>query len=260
MIRTGVAPDCIPAAFVPIIAAAIARFEDWRVDGSAGEDAALLLYGSVATGMARVGASDVDLIALGVDPAAAAALGSELGERFGELCCSAEIGTGDIDGHLGADDESYGARVFLRHYCVLLAGRDPVPGSSSYAGDIAAARGLNGDIGHALEAWRRDYAANANPASLRRGIARKTLLAIAMLASIRDRTWTTDRQEGADRWRRHRPDLADALATLLAWSDGECADLAAVAAMLPPDGVIERVVADYAADIGLWDSGAARAE
>ena len=53
-----------------------------------------------------------------------------------------------------SSDESYGNRVFLRHYCVLLAGSDAHRPKHDFAGDRRAARGFNGDIAQHVQRWR----------------------------------------------------------------------------------------------------------
>jgi hypothetical protein len=50
----------------------------------------------------------------------------------------------------GDTDAACGYRVFLRHYCVHLAGPDPSAGLPAFPADARAARGFNGDIGQHL--------------------------------------------------------------------------------------------------------------
>jgi hypothetical protein len=50
-------------------------------------------------------------------------------------------------------------------------------------------------------------------------VARKTLLAVAGIVSVHDRTWTTDRELAARRWAAVDPARAAGLTTLLDWSD-----------------------------------------
>lgn len=117
MIRTGADRGCVPAVYEPVIAAVLDAFE------GVGDDAAELhLYGSVANGTARVGRSDVDLVAIDVPQDWAWQTGQRLSARFAELCRGVEIGRGSRGDYLADGDEAYGNQVFLRHYCVPLAG------------------------------------------------------------------------------------------------------------------------------------------
>lgn len=248
-IRTGVARERVPAAYEPVLTAAVGA------SGRAG--ASLLLYGSVATGRAQPG-SDVDLLAVGVDADEVAAISAQLSGRFGALCRRVEIGTAQPTDFSGPGDEAYGNRVFLRHYCLLLSGADFRTGWPAYPGDARAARGFNGDLDRHLARWRADLPA-AGPdeaAALGRRVARKTLLALAGLVSVHDATWTTDRATAVRRWSDVAPALAPGLTRLLAWADGRVgADGAEVAVVLATDGVVARIRDAYAARVGMWPVG-----
>lgn len=261
-IRTGVGLDRVPTMFRPVVAqatsAVLAEYPDVSV----------LLYGSVATGQAEVGRSDVDLLTVGLPAAAGQRLGAELSARFGALCRGVELATSTSDDLCGEDDRSYGNRVFLRHYCALVAGPDPAIGPAAFLADVRAARGFNGDIAGHARRWRERLAAVRDPAvdpavdvgQLARRIGRKTLFAVAGLVSVHDSTWTTDRSGAAARWAQVAPDDADGLATLLAWSgDGPCT----AAATQPPDPqvlqevldtTVASVVSAFAGTIGLWSA------
>ncbi len=241
-ITTGAGRDQVPVHFEPVLAAAV---------GGAG-DASVYVYGSVATGTARVGESDVDVLTIGLPPTEATALAAALTDRFAGLCRSVEVAAAQPGDFAGDGDEAYGGRAFLRHYCVHLAGPDLGAELPDFAADRRAARGFNGDIARHARRWRADLGGGADPARLGRRLARKTLLAVAGLVSIHDGTWTTDRAAANTRWGEVVPSLAADLRRLLAWSRGDdLPDAPAVAAAL--DGVVAQVVNAFAARIGLWD-------
>ncbi len=252
--REGVAPDgtivtgvdrrAVPPAYESVLTALQEALAAWPTVSS-------YLDGSVATGQARPGRSDDDVLTVGLPRDRAADLGRALTGRFAGLAREVALAPAQPADLVGDDDPAYGMRVFVRHYCVHLGGPEQAPGGS-FRADARAARGFNGDIDHHLRRWRRD---RTDPDVLGRRIARKTLLATAGLVSVLDSTWTTDRALAADRYRRHRPDLADGLAVLLAWSDDEStADTRPVREVLAPDGVVAQLVADVAARVGLWRS------
>src|SRR5262245_33027593 len=91
-----------------------------EVAGNSG--ASLYLYGSVATGRARVGESDVDLLTIGLTGDEATAVSANLSIRFASICRSVEVAASSPDDFVGDDDEAYGGRVFLHHYCVHFGG------------------------------------------------------------------------------------------------------------------------------------------
>jgi uncharacterized protein len=243
-IRTGARRDRVPAAFEPVLADAVASLR--------GSGAALYVYGSVATGTVHPRSSDVDLLAIGLPESAA--VGQRLSARYADLCRGVEVAAAtaaDLDGDA---DAAYGYRVFLRHYCVHLAGPDPSAALPAFPADARAARGFNGDIAQHLHQWRLELASGRIPADLLGvRVARKTLLAVAGLVSVRDRTWTTDRTRAAHRWSEIEPGLADRLSQLLSWArqerrpapeDVECA--------LADDELVAAIVARFGRLIGFW--------
>jgi hypothetical protein len=244
-IVTGVARARVPPVFEPVVAAAVDAV-------GAVEGASAYLYGSVATGRARVGASDVDLLTVGVERTVAQRLGRELSARFGDVCRGVElapVGPGDL---VGDSDEAYGNRVFLRHYAVHLTGPDAAAGLPAFPADARAARGFNGDIARHAGRWRIALDAGGDARRLGRRGARKTLLALAGIVSVHDGTWTTDRELAARRWGAVEPELDPGLRTLLEWSDGRAVPGAsAVRAAL--DTSVAAVASTFAALVGLWD-------
>ncbi|MDQ2845992.1 MAG: nucleotidyltransferase domain-containing protein [Actinomycetota bacterium] len=261
MIRTGVRRDDFPGVFEPVVAAAVEAVSGLPAEGAV----ELQLYGSVATGEATPGSADVDLLTIGINQQQATAIGQPLSQRFVEVCRGVEIGAGRADysrddganadsgdDATGGDDERYGNRVFLRHYCVSLYGPNALQSPTAFPGDAHAARGFNVDIGRCLDRWRRDL--DSAPAQLlERKVARKTLLAVAELVSVHDHTWTTDRDTGAGRWAEIDPQSAASVTVLSAWSSGDrVASRAEISEMLAPEGIVAAVVAHFVANIGLW--------
>ncbi len=243
-IVTGASRSRVPAAFEPVLEAAAGAFS--------AKGASLYLYGSVATGTARVPDSDVDLVSIGLPPEDASRLSSALSGQFRDLCRSVAIGPGQPSDYEGDDDEAYGHRVFLRHYCVHLAGPDFRSALPDVAADARAARGFNGDIAEHAERWREALADGDDPVVLSRRIGRKCLFAVAGLVSIHDHRWTTDRAAAAQRWAEVEPALAGSLQVLLQWSRGQGSpDRQAVEAAL--DGIVAEIVESFEIQIGLWN-------
>jgi predicted nucleotidyltransferase len=248
-IVTGVSRHAVPAAFEGVLRAAIEEFD---AHPERRPSASLHLYGSVATGQARAASSDVDLLTVGLPEHAASEVGGMLTDRFASVCRSVDIAAGPASGLVGEADEAYGNRVFLRHYCLLLAGPDPVDRSVEYPGDRRAARGFNGDIARQLDRWRTELEGDAEPAALARTISRKSLLAVAGLVSVHDNTWTTDRVGAATRWSAIDPVVASGLETLAGWMDaGSGATSDQIGTAL--DGPVSAIVAAFERTIGLWD-------
>ena len=258
--REGIGPDGtivtgadrrrVPAAFEPVLTACVASITDPRVS--------VYLYGSVATGVARVGASDVDLLTVALPDAAANAMQQSLSCRFRHLTRAVAIGAAQPQDFIGEDDRPYGNRVFLKHYCVLLAGPNRHAAMPRAAADARAARGFNGDIDLHYQAWRAALHGDRNGrhldiASLGRRVARKTLLGVAGLVSVHDITWTTDRVSAAHRWSQLHPSFAADSAILLQWSEGATtASQEQLHQTLAGGGIVEQAVEDFRTNIGLW--------
>lgn len=241
-IRTGVARHRVPAVFEPVLCEAIAAT-------SRHPRASLYVYGSVANGTAQPESSDVDLLTIDLpDPAR---VGQGLSHRFADLCRGVEVAGARADDFRGASDASYGNRVFLRHYCVHLAGPDLAHGLPAYAADVRAARGFNGDLGQHLQRWRSLL--GADDARLGVRVARKTLLAVAGMVSVHDQTWTTHRSAAATRWSEIEPGLAPGLALLDEWATGvRPPSPAEVRELLVDGGLVPRVVGRFDDVVGLW--------
>jgi hypothetical protein len=252
-IRTGAHRGRVPAAFEPILAAAVAFLGD--------SGASLYVYGSVATGTVRPGSSDVDLLSIGLPETAV--LEQRLSARYADRCRGVEVASAMAADFVGDTDAAYGCRAFLRHYCVHLAGPDPSADLSAFPAGARAARGFNGDLGQHLWRWRQGLQSGTVAADLLGvRVARKALLAVAGLVSVHDRTWTTDRSRAVQRWSDLEPDLAVQLGRLLSWANRErhpCRD--EVDRALADDGIVSAIVERFGHLIGLWtddpDAGAA---
>jgi len=243
-IRTGARRDRVAAPFEPVLTDAVTLLGE--------RGASLYVYGSVVTGTARRGSSDVDLLSIGLPDAAV--LGQRLSARYADRCRGVEVAAATAADLAGDTDAAYGYRVFLRHYCVHLAGPDPSAGLPAFPADARAARGFNGDIGQHLRRWRRELESRAVVADLLgMRTARKTLLAVAGLVSVRDRTWTTSRARAFRRWGELEPSLATQLGRLHSWAERQRhPSREDVERALADDGIVPAIVERFASLIGLW--------
>lgn len=252
MIATGAHRDRLSVPFRPVLENALEHL------ASIDRAPSLYVYGSVATGTARPGSSDVDLVTIGLDAGIAGSLAQTLTTAFSGLCRGVTIGAAQPTDYEGTSDEAHGNRVFLRHYCVHLAGPDLGHGLPDYPADRDAARGFNGDIGLHSDRWRDALADAPEPALIARRAARKTLFAVAGLVSMHDDTWTTDRIAAAQRFGAIRPRLARSLGTLVAWGSDD-------SALRPARSEVRRMLDDAIADvvdafegrIGFWRTAGA---
>lgn len=240
-IRTGVSLARVPGSFEPIISAAVDEFEK-----IAEESSTMLLYGSVATGVARPGQSDLDLVAFGAPREWCLETSMKLSSDFSHLCRGVEISPTSRSDFSGKTDECFGNRVFLKHYCVTLTGINLAEEWSPFQGDRRAARGFNGDIGACVTRWRQ------NPPRAR-SIARKTLFAASGVLSVLSNTWTTDREEAARRWSQIESKFSAEATMLLKWcdSDSSVSD-EDIRRALSTNGIVANVADRFATTIGFW--------
>lgn len=240
-IRTGVCRNRVPGSFEPVVSAAVDAFEEIADDCST-----LLLYGSVATGAARRGLSDVDLVAFGPSREWCHETGMKLSSDFSHLCRGVEISSASHNDFSGKSDECFGNQVFLKHYCVALTGTDLAEEWSPFQGDWRAARGFNGDIAACFTRWRQ------RPTRAR-SVARKTLFAASGVVSVLSNTWTTNRETGARLWGQIEPRYSDDATMLLEWCDSDSSvsdkDLKRA---LSTNGIVASVADRFASAIGLW--------
>jgi uncharacterized protein len=99
-----------------------------------------------------------------------------------------------------------------------------------------------------LQRWELETDDGADLARLVRRIARKTLLAVAGLVSMRDATSSTDRRTCARRGKELEPDAP--VETLIRWLDLPSNDAATIHDAL--EGPVAQVVQSFRSEIGLW--------
>ena len=244
-IRTGADMRNVAEAFRAVHRDASAMIHERNISAS------VYAYGSVVTGQAKVGVSDVDLLTIGLPPSDADLIGAARSTRFANVCRGVEISAAEGVDFVGETDKSYGNRVFLRHYCVLLAGSDAHRPKHDFAGDRRAARGFNGDIAQHVQRWRNALEAEQDAGLVAQRMARKSLLAVAGLVSVHDHTWTTDRETSAHRWSEIEPAHHDGLSQLISWTSTTPApQVDTVRNVL--DGTVEPIVSVFSELIGLW--------
>lgn len=247
MIVTGASRARVAAEYEPALVTACGGIAELDPDAS------LYLYGSVANGTATPPGSDIDLLTIDLDQQLAVELASSLSAEFQALCRGVELAASASGDFVGQHDEAYGNRVFLRHYCVHLAGPSRHSALSDFPADTPAVRGFNGDIDRHLQRWKAALDAGDSPADLGRRAARKTLLALTGLVSVAGDTWTTDRMRAVERWSTNHPETTTDLLILVDWSDGVVRPTHdAVAQAL--DGIIATITAEFAHTIGLWNT------
>lgn len=226
--------------------------EGVAADGTIVTGASRSRVGSSYRDVVAAALSDVDVLAVGVKPLVAVNLSAQLSRTFRGRCRGVEISAAAAEDFLGDSAKAYGNRVFLRHYCVPLAGPNRARGLTAFPADARAARGFNGDVGDHVRRWKQALADGVvSPVELGPRVARKILLATAGLVSVHDGTWSTDRTLAAIRWGEIHPEMAVDLATPLGWVEDD-PPLASEVVQRMLETAVGDVVSSLEASIGLW--------
>lgn len=242
LITTGADRDAVPSAFEPVVRDLVESVD---------ADVEVYLYGSVATGQATPGDSDVDVLTIGLSSHRARRVAAELSGVHRSRCRAVEIAPAHHTDFVGPGDEAYGNRVFLHHYCVHVAGPQRQT-TGPHLGDVCAARGFNGDIARHLLRWEQLLTAE-NAEAVARMAARKTLLAVAGLVSVHDGCWTTDRRLAAERWALVDPSLRSTVQQLIDWCTNSTGTSVSDVRATLSSGV-SAIVEQFGERIGCWES------
>ncbi|MEV6763838.1 nucleotidyltransferase [Streptomyces sp. NPDC051105] len=205
----------VPHVFRPVVAAARDRLLD--VFGARLDSA--YLNGSIPRGTARVGRSDLDLVAVlraeptGADRDAARALGEAVDKEFPEI-----DGVGTLlysRTRVLSELERYDIGWFVACLCTPLLGEDLAEFLPRYRPDSLLARETNGDLARYLPRWRdRIAAAGDAEEALRplvRFMSRHLVRTGFTLVMPRWNGWTSDLREMAEAFADFYPERSEQL-------------------------------------------------
>ncbi|MEU5309409.1 nucleotidyltransferase domain-containing protein [Streptomyces sp. NPDC021562] len=205
----------VPHVFRPVVAAA----RDRLLTAFGAHLHSAYLYGSVPRGTARVGRSDLDLVAVlhaeptDADRDAARALGEALDEDFPEI-----DGVGTLlfsRARVLSELERYDIGWFVACQCTPLLGEDLAEFLPRYRPDSLLARETNGDLARFLPRWREWIAAaDGTEQALRplvRSMSRHLVRTGFTLVMPRWNGWTSDLREMAEAFAGYYPDRAEQL-------------------------------------------------
>jgi len=176
----------------------------------------MYVYGSVATGQAVPGVSDLDIVLIVEKalPDAVSAVSVELSDRHAEAVRGVELVAAARAEVMSEDDSALAWRCFLKHYCVCIHGEDLAGKWPRCRPSRSLVRGLCADRPRSLS----DIDTDDTQLATRRG-ARRLLLAAAAAYSWASGAWSTDRGEGARLLINAHPERGDDTALLLRWCD-----------------------------------------
>lgn len=188
------------------------------------DDPALYVYGSVATGTAVEGVSDLDLLVVVTsahDRDVLGGLARELSAKHRDIVREVGLAVATPDEVVADSDEGIAWRCFVKHYCVCVDGVDLAADLPRCRPSSALARGFAAGTEAVVQdvADRLPEASDAEVGVLARRAARRLLLAGAVTASIAAGTWTTSRDRAVDLLAARHPRWRDELQRAARWAD-----------------------------------------
>ncbi len=238
-ITTGAHASNLMPPFAAIVDDAVAVCSDALPDLHS-----LYVYGSTTCGTARIGQSDVDLLAVlsvAPDREAARVVSQQLSRRYSQIVREVSVATASLGEVLAETTDGLASRCFIRHYCICVAGDDMTRSLPRCRPSAALIVGLTADTAPLLDAARFANDSNGDPATLARSAARKLLLTAAGIVSLRSGDWTTDRSRAASALAAAYPERARQLQRAAAW------------AVLRPNAPVDRdELREFLNDFGSW--------
>lgn len=188
------------------------------------DDPVLYVYGSVATGTAVDGVSDLDLLAVVTsahDRDALEGLARELSVTHRGVVREVGLAVTAPDEVFADSDEGLAWRCFLKHYGVCVDGVDLASDLPRCRPSRALARGFAAGTETVVQdvAGRLPEDSDAEVGVLARRAARRLLLAGAVAASIEADTWTTSRDRAVDLLADRHPRWGEELRRAAGWAD-----------------------------------------
>lgn len=182
----------------------------------------LYVYGSVSTGTARVGDSDLDLLMVAEtkDVQQTDEVEERLSRRHSNVVRQVSIAIATANEIFAHDGDGLAWRCFLKHYCVCVAGADLTVDLPLCRPSAQLVAGLTADTRPVLEKARADAESpDVDVNATARAVARKLLLTGAALVSMNTGTWTTDRSRAAQELMAAHPERTHDVERALRWAD-----------------------------------------
>lgn len=177
----------------------------------------IFVYGSVVTGQAVVGRSDLDLLVVVKQHGEAHEILAPVQART-PIVRSIGVGVVTLNDLLAPTEEGRIERCFLHHYCVCVWGEDLRSQTSPCEPTPALARGFAGGLLQKLPAvLSSDWTSVTDPAAYGRYL----LMAAAMAMSVKADDWSTDRATGAALIAQDDAQAGQDAAAVWSWADSQ---------------------------------------
>ncbi|MDQ5912537.1 MAG: uncharacterized protein QG568_752 [Patescibacteria group bacterium] len=232
IIVTEVSADKVTSQYKPIVSEvlnSIVKELASQLDG-------VYMYGSVATGKAVEGKSDLDILLVLKD-----APNNELSEKISILEKSLSekyepklrgVGlTVTNVGEVTSEKEKYGYMCYIKHLCVCIYGNDVTKDVPAFHPSKEVAKGFNGDIGERLEFYKDKIEKETSELELKKlsqEVSKKIVRTGFSLVMPRSGSWSTDLQSSFDIFAYYYPERTSEMKTALDWARGVSVEKSAV--------------------------------
>lgn len=196
----------------------------------------IYLYGSVATGKAVEGKSDLDiLIVLKEIPDKTLSediksLENILSERYEPMFRGVGLTVTNI-AEVTSEKEKYGYMCYIKHLCVCVYGSDITKDIPSFKPSKEVAKGFNGDISEVLKSYKDKIEKVTSELELKKlsqEVSKKIIRTGFSLVMPRSGSWSTDLQSSFDTFIYYYPEKAEDMGVALGWASGTSADKVSV--------------------------------
>lgn len=184
------------------------------------------LYGSIATGKAVKGKSDLDIIVVFKEKAndellkKISSLEAKLTKEYELIFRDVGLATTHVDDAL-SEKERLGGLCFLKHLSVCIYGDDITKNVSGFKPTKAVAKGFNGDIAKSLKSLKekiKNAISGQEVKKVSQLLAKKIIRTAFSLVMPRAASWTTNLQTSVETFLQYYPEKTKEMNTVLGWS------------------------------------------
>ncbi|MGD0729351.1 MAG: nucleotidyltransferase domain-containing protein [Candidatus Micrarchaeaceae archaeon] len=206
----------------------------------------IYLYGSVVTGKAIKGKSDLDILLVfknnpnGIVAKNVKTLEKNLSKKYINILRGIGLAITSIQ-EVKNPKEKYGLLCFIKHLCVCIYGNDITVNIPKFKPTKAVAKGFNGDIAEKLEINRRKFLKHLTTSEIKK-LSQETSKRIIRtgfsLVMPRTKSWTTNLQKSVDTFIYYYPEKKAEMTKALEWSKAGT--------------VNKQAIIDFIDSFGLW--------
>lgn len=192
----------------------------------------IYLYGSVVTGKAIEGKSDLDiLLVLKESPnntlsGEIKSLERTLSEKYEPVLRGVGLTVTNI-AEVTSEKEKYGYMCYIKHLCVCIYGNDITKDVGNFKPSKEVARGFNGDISEFLKSYRDKIEKATSESELKKlsqEVSKKIVRTGFSLVMPRSGSWSTDLQSSFDTFIYYYPEKATDMNVALDWAKGNLSE------------------------------------